>query len=113
MVKHHAAQSLEVSQLEMALELEENKNMREREEMVARAWRADHSPKHSSPDSTHYHDVMSDSGSARAQPGFLASIAASVVKPFSNTLGYTKDFSAAGWVVLAEHLRYHHTRCRR
>ena len=58
MVKHHAAQSLKVSQLEMALELQENNNVREREEMVARAGRADHSPKHSSPDSAHYHDVM-------------------------------------------------------
>ena len=100
MVRHHAAQSLKVSQLEMALELQENKNVRplarkgrEREDGVARAWRADRSPKHSSPDSAHYHDVMSDSGSVKAQLGCLASLAASVVNPFANTFGNTTKTS--------------------
>ena len=120
-VIHAEAQRARVNQLEMALELQENKIVqilaqkeREREEMVARAWRADHSPEHSSPGSANYHDVMSNSGSVRAQPGFPASLAAGVVNPFANTFWECiKGFSTVGWVVIAEHLRHHYARYRR
>ena len=97
-----AAYSTRLSQLELALELQENHNAqllekeRNRVEMVSRAWGAHRSPEHSSPDSAQDLDGMSNCGSMRSQPGFLASLTATMANPFANTVGI--------------HLRVHHRR---
>ena len=86
------ALSTRVNQLEIALELQEIRNVqtlaqkeRERAEKLARAWCVDNSPKHSSSGSANCHDGMSNSGSVSSQPGALASLASNLVNPFANT----------------------------
>ena len=89
-----AAYYARVSQLETALELQENGNVqvlaqeeRERKELVARAWRAEPESSRSSPGSANFNDAQSQEGSMRSQPGLLASLAANAL-PFARSFAH-------------------------